>query len=440
MSSTATNASTYREVTEAPARGSLKNHPALAASNINFEPGSGKIGLPLMVVGGVLLLVTLFAGFMGLGGVSLKLALGSYHFATMSILAITLGATFFTMVFHLTNAGWTATLRRQFENVMSFLPFAFLLVAVTLIVELAKGGVLFRWIPDGKTHDVILGHKAGYFYWPNHMGEFPAFFYLRAVMYGLVWLFITRKLIGLSKQQDQTGLSDCSAKARFTCAWTMPLFALSTAFAAFDWLMSVDYKFFSTMWGVYYFAGAAFSGSAVVALIFAVIHLKGKMVGAVTKEHFHDLGKLMFAFTVFWAYISFSQYFLIWYSNIPEETAFFVHRNNHGWKYLGIALMIGHFAIPFVMLVSRHVKKNPVLMIVMACWAVLIHCADIYWIVRPMVFPDGNGPNVAWIDFVALIGVLALFFGYIIHKVVSGPLLAINDPHMDEGLEHKNYV
>jgi hypothetical protein len=155
---------------------------------------------------------------------------------------------------------------------------------------------------------------------------------------------------------------------------------------------------------------------------------------------------MLFAFTVFWAYITFCQYFLIWYSNIPEETAFFLYRTSEGspWRSLGIFLMIGHFIAPFLIVLFRPVKKSPTLLGLMALWAILVHVADIYWVVRPMVYAANPNPPPAtqglWVDLAGILGVLALFAGYLVWKVPAGRLVAVRDPRIHEALEHRNYV
>jgi hypothetical protein len=421
----------------------------LKQDNITFPPGTGSAGTVLLGVGAVMIVVAALLGYKHIGGVYARQALAAYHVGAMSVLAMCLGSMFFVMVFHLTNAGWTGTIRRQFENVMGFVPFAFVLVLPTLIIELARRGEgtshLFGWLTPEAAHSHELQAKWTYFFGPGEpgrVGAFPLFFVARAFIYAVVWTFLSRRLISLSKRQDATGDRMLTAEARFMSAWGMLVFALTTAFAAFDWLMSLDFRFFSTMWGVYYFAGAAFASAAVVTMILAIIRSKGKLAGAVTEEHFHDLGKLMFTFTVFWGYIAFSQYFLIWYSNIPEETAFYNYRSTPQWMPWGTFLIVGHFVIPFLILLFRPIKRNPTALVAMALWAIMIEVVDMYWIVRPMVYGTEPGPGgMAYVvDLLGILGVLAIFAGYLTRTIPQSSLVAVNDPRMAEALGHKNYV
>lgn len=417
----------------------------LKGENVRFGNGAGRgLGTGMLGLGVLLVAAAIGMGFAGAMGVSLAHAVASYLVGVMAILAVCLGATIFIMIFHLLNSGWTAGVRRQFENIMSFLPFAWLMLLPVVILEIMKDGLMFKWLNDSFATDPSLLEKANFFFWPvgHDSHSFPAFFVIRYLVYGAFWTFVTRRLLSLSYEQDRTGSVEPSAKARFTCAWALPLTALSTAFVAFDFLMSLDFKFFSTMWGVYYFAGGAFASIACVSLILNMLLSKGKLKGVVTTEHFHDLGKLQFSFTVFWAYIAFSQYFLIWYAAIPEETAFFLHRNKDGWKTVGVILMVGHFVFPFLVILSRHIKKNLNLMMFMSVFCLLVHILDMFWIIRPMVYSNVEGPgnSALALDVVAILGAVLVFAGYMVMRVGGSTLVAVNDPYMHETLEHKNYV
>jgi hypothetical protein len=408
----------------------------LSRENIYLPEGSGRgVATMAMGVGGVCLALTA-AGAVLHGP---KHAMASYLVGVMSVLAMTLGATFLVMVQHLTNAGWTVTLRRQCENIMAMMPLAVALLLPYLVLQLVLPDdmKLIQWMRSDMKGDVLLQKKAAY------LNE--TFFAIRAVLYMGLWLFLTRRLWNHSVTQDRTGDRTETAKARRMSTWGMFVFALSVAFASFDWLMSLDFRFFSTMWPVYFFAGSVFSSLAVLAIVIAVLRTFGRLTGVVTEEHSHDLGKLMFSFSVFWAYIAFSQYFLIWYSNIPEETAYYYRRMTGGWETLSAFLAFGHFGVPFFILLFRKVKRSSLALAGMAVWMIFIHVLDIFWMVRPMVYagtPADQMPGgiTIWLDVVAIVGVLAIFAGVLILKIGSGVLIPLNDPRQDEALAHKNYV
>ncbi|MFO0834217.1 MAG: hypothetical protein U0638_04545 [Phycisphaerales bacterium] len=408
------------------------DHPALRSSNISMAPGAGT-GLKSAFIGlGVLGLAVVAIGWFK----DSTHALAALHVGVITAITICLGATFFVLIFNLVNAGWVSTFKRQYENVMSLLPIVSLLMIPVFVLDYLKGGVLFTWMSAAAHGDVILEKKAGFLN--------PMFFYARSAFYILLWAYITSTLRRLSLEQDRTGDKWLTAKARRTSAWAILVMALSTAFAGFDWLMSIDFKFFSTMWGVYFFSGSAYVGTATLILILALLRRAGKMEGAVTSEHFHDLGKLLFSFTVFWAYIAFSQYFLIWYSGIPEETAFFEMRQQGAWPMVGLAVIISHFALPFVIMLFRGIKRNPTTIAFFAIWSIAAHVIDMFWVVRPVVHvsnpADPVGWGMIWIDVGAVLGVLGVLGWLIVGKVTSGPLVGVNDPRLGESLEHRNYV
>lgn len=421
----------------------------LRADNINFPAGSGKLGLGLMVVGAVLAAAALGAGNAGLGGGTTTQALHALHTGATAVLAPALVALLFLMVFNLLNAGWAATLRRQFENVMTFIPVAYGMILLLVLADVFYfHGKLFTFLNPENYDDPLLQKKWFYFFGPAHAEPghtaVPVFFLLRTLVYGFVWWWFVQRFWSASKRQDQGADASISARLRFTSAWGILVLALSIAFAGFDWLMTLDFRFFSTMWGVYYFAGGAFSLFATVSLIAVTLRARGKLEGAVTPEHLHDLGKLFFAFTVFWGYIAFSQYFLIWYSNIPEETAYYKFRTEHRWGTLGVFLILAHFAFPFLFLISRHVKKNMGLLAIAGLVGIGAHLIDIFWNVRPLAYAglEQGGPGAsAWlIDALGVLAPVSVFAGYLVWRVASGPLVAVNDPWMHEALEHRNYV
>jgi len=184
-----------------------------------------------------------------------------------------------------------------------------------------------------------------------------------------------------------------------------------------------------------------------IAVIAVLLRRAGKLEGLVTSEHSHDLGKLVFAFTVFWAYISFSQYFLIWYSNIPEETAWFYNRQAHGYQWLFIVMVAGHFILPFLLLIWRGTKRNQNLLALMGLYMILMVVMDMTWIIRPMVTfaasaETGEGAGIVGllIDIAGVVGVLGIFAGVAALKIAKSPLLPIKDPMLHESMKHKNYV
>lgn len=411
-----------------------ESHPAMHRDNITLPEGTGA-GLSRLLIGigaGGLLLTVL--GAVAQNGTH---ALASYWVGVFVALSISLGGLFMVMVLHLTNAGWSSTIRRQLENLAALVPLCVGLMLPLLVIEIARGGVLLTWMDPELRDTFLIRHKAPYLNTP--------FFVLRFVICAGIWCFLAFRMNQLSLEQDRTGDRWLTAKARTISAWGMLLFALSVAFASFDWLMAMDYRFFSTIWGVYFFAGSAFASIAVTVIVLTVLRTGGRLTGTVTDEHFHDMGKLLFAFTVFWAYIGFSQYFLIWYSNIPEETFWFIHRREGGWEYLSNFLAVGHFLLPFLVLLFRRIKKGMFTLTAVAVWLLFMHVLDMVWIIRPMVYVHdlaeaSPGPIGWWLDIVAVIGVLGIFSAFLVRRIASNPLVPLKDPRLTESLQHKNYI
>ncbi len=410
--------------------------PRMSEENTTLSPASAKkIAMPLLGVGVVGLVLTII----GAVSVDIQHALGAFEIGVFTALSISLGSMFWVMVFHSLNASWSITLRRQFENIASLIWFPSLLIIIVAAIEVSQGGVLLTWLnPDIGNH--LLDVKAPYLNAP--------FFIVRVLIYAIAWICISQLLLAWSRKSDETGDRTLGRKARRLSGFAIPVFALTTAFASFDFLMSLDYRFFSTMWGVYYFASCGLASVSAVAIVATMLRKAGKLDGLVTEEHFHDLGKLVFAFTVFWAYVTFSQYFLIWYSNIPEETAWYTNRQQQGWQWLFVTMTLGHFALPFLLLIWRKTKRTTMLLCGMGIYMIVMVALDMVWIIRPMVDVQSLAVNPASdpglfgivLDFAGVLGVLGIFGGLIALKIAKSPLLPLKDPMLHESMGHKNYV
>jgi hypothetical protein len=206
----------------------------------------------------------------------------------------------------------------------------------------------------------------------------------------------------------------------------MILFAITVTFAAFDWLMSLDAHWYSTIFGVYIFSGGVVGVLAFMTLTVLYLRGRGVLRDQITIEQYHDLGKLLFAFLIFWAYMAFSQYLLIWYANIPEETIWYHHRWEGSWKNVSLLLVGGHFVVPFFILITRGAKRNLASMAMMSAWLLFMHGVDLYWIVMPGLHP--HGAQLSWIDLGCLLGVGGTFCRIFWWKFTAGPLVPVGDP------------
>ncbi len=348
----------------------------------------------------------------------------SWLTAFMLCLTIGLGGLFFVIIHHLTRAGWSTSTRRIAENLAINLP----LMAV-LFIPIAIGlHDLFHWShAEAVAADPILTWKAGYLN--------PTFFFVRAVIFFAIWGALAWFFRSNSVKQDASGDAGLTHKMRRLAPVALVTFALSLTFAAFDWMMSLDPHWFSTMFGVYTFAGSVMAFFATGILAISWLNSKGALTHTITVANRHDFGKLMFGFTVFWAYVTFSQYYLIWYANIPEETVWFTHRSEHGWEAIGALIIIGHFIVPFWFLLSRHVKRARLALNLAAGWMLLMHFVDLHFVIMPTLH---HGPHFHVLDLTAVLGVGGLFFAAFAYRFKKDAAVAHRDPQLVAAMGYDN--
>jgi hypothetical protein len=377
---------------------------------------SGRLGALALAVG-VIGLAGAAAGFF----VDRAQFAHSWLVAFVFWLSIALGALFFTMLHHLVGARWSVVLRRLAENIMSTLP-VMALFAVPVFLCLHE---LYHWShPELVATDRLLAGKAPFLN--------PTFFIVRTALYFVIWILLARLLRAGSLAQDAGHTGAFTARMRKVSAPGMILFAISITFAAFDWLMSLDAHWYSTIFGAYVFAGTVLGMLAFLTLVVMRLHAHGVLTEAISTEHYHDLGKLLFSFVIFWAYMAFSQYMLIWYANIPEETIWFLHRGEGSWLSVSLVIVFGHFAIPFFALFPQPAKRSRVLMTCMALWLLLVHWIDLYWIVMPGLHP--HGAFVSWQDVACTLGIGGVFVAYFWRQTAARPLVPVADPLLDASI------
>jgi hypothetical protein len=381
--------------------------------------------LPVQLVG-----VGALVGLLGLaisykgGGVNFLM---SYLVAFMFTLSLGAGALFLVMVHHLFDAGWSVPIRRLCEHLsysaFTILPFLFIPIAVG-----AKK--IYPWMTLDAHADHALHAKQPLFT--------AGGFYIVAIMCFAVWFFLSKRLRDLSLNQDKDGAAHWALKMRVTSCIGIFLFAFSLTFGAIMWMKALQHQWFSTMYGVHYFAGSVWLTLATVYVITMVLD-RQRILSDVLHEHqYYFLGTLMFAFTVFYAYVTFSQYFIIWNANMPEETFYYVMREKGTWFCVSMVIIFGHFFLPFLALLRIDVKSNFALMMPIAAWAWLMHFVDMTWNVMPPHFKDGFpfGWAVIALGLVAFkVGILAIVF---LNKFKSTPPFPQKDPRLIEamGLYH----
>ncbi len=344
-----------------------------------------------------------------------------------------IGVLFFAIQYA-AQAGWSAGIKRIPLSFGAWIPFGFVLMIAMFFIG---GHDIFHWThhdlygPDG---DEIIKGKAGYFYWPLENGSFPLFYLLRMVGFFAIWYLLFNKLKSLAYKEDIEGGTEKWYEMRKFSAFFIVFFAVSSSIAAWDWVMSIDTHWFSTMMGWYVFASWWVAGLALTTLIVVLLKDQGYLK-IVNTEHIHDLGKFVFAFSIFWTYIWFSQFFLIYYANIPEETIYFVER----WKsshyaplfYLNLAV---NFFFPFLVLMTRDSKRHSRILKVVTPAVIIGHWLDITLMVTPGTLGENSGFGVLEI------GLLFVFSGAFIFVVLNqmskAPLFAKNHPMLEESLHH----
>lgn len=354
----------------------------------------------------------------------------SYLVAFAWFLSITLGALFFVTLQHLVRAGWSVVVRRGAEILASNVVLLAILSLVIVVPVIAGNSPLYLWTDAERVATDHLLHE-------KHAYLNPVFFTIRVVLYFGIWIFLSRFFLRRSAEQDQRGDVELTSKMEAISAPGMILFALSLTFAAFDFLMSVEPYWFSTIFGVYVFAGAVMGFFALISLLFMALQKGGRLTSSISVEHYHDLGKFLFAFVFFWAYIAFSQYMLIWYGNIPEETAWIIRRQTGNWVWLGLLLLFGHFALPFVGLMSRNVKRRRLTLGLWAVWLLAMHYADLYWLVMPAFLPDGW--TFSAIDPLVFLGMGGLYLASTAWIAQGRALRPLHDPRLPESVAFENF-
>lgn len=426
-------------------------------------------------------------------------------------LSIAAAGLFFTMMQHMVKVGWSVNIRRVPEALAKTLPFLGLL-AIPLLIPVwgDRGGELYPWaVPHdapehhasaeptiGKPLDVQLadaapgaghaaaaehqgsvqhgdskvpaelaGHKgnkeiigaASRYDWhsTDHIQHLKApwlnktFFTIRVFFYFAVWTALAYYFVGQSRKQDSTADVNISKRLAVVAPVGIIAFALTLTFAAFDLIMSLDYYWFSTIFGVYIFAGGMISMFATCVVSYRLLQSKGFLQGSVTTEHYHDLGKFMFAFVFFWGYVAFSQFMLQWYASLPEEIFWWARRGvssadlphntieyGSGFAGVSIALLFGHFVLPFAYLISRHIKRSREALLVGACWMLVAHFVDMYWLIMP---EWNNGEFILDVAVLATsIGVIGLFVFLFVHQLGRANLRPIGDPRTPESLGFVN--
>ena len=345
--------------------------------------------------------------------------------AFLFFMSLALGALFFVLIQYAAQGGWGIVLRRIGETTFSTIP----VMALLFVPVLFGLHDLYEWShADAVEHDALLRWKAPYLNTP--------FFLIRTVLFFGIWSFIAIVYFRGSRGQDTTGDPAVSARLRRFAGPAIIVLALTQTFAAIDWIMSLTPHWYSTMFGVYFFAGSWVGFIALLSIVAPAMRGAGLLDTVIRADHLQDVGKFLFAFTAFWAYIAFSQFFLMWYGNMPEETIWYKTRMEGSWMTVSVLLLVGHFVAPFLYLMGRSVKRNGATLAAGGLWLLAMHFVDLYWQVMPTLHPEGFRP--ALLDVTSLMAVGGSFVAAVSWLMRRQALVPLRDPRLSESLAFEN--
>jgi hypothetical protein len=351
----------------------------------------------------------------------------SYLFSYMLVFGLTVGSLGLLMLQHLTGGNWGIIIRRPLE-------------AASRNIWL----VLVMFVP------IVLGMKTLYRAWldPEHLKEEPLSkfqqgyltsggFLLRAVLYFAIWFLLMWLFNAWSRQQDERK-QDPQIQRRFK-SLSGPgviLYVMATTFAAIDWVMSLSPHWASTIYGFIFVAGQAITSMCLMIIVIVLLSGSEPFSGIIQQRHLHDLGKLLFAFNMLWAYFDFSQLLIIWSGNQPEEISFYRTRLYGGWGVVAVIVLVFSFALPFLILLSRDVKRTPGLISKVAAWMLFMRLVDLYWMTRPE-FTSRAFPT--YLDLIVPIALVGLWLGFFAMNLKQRPLLPLGDPNLAEAIAHHEH-
>jgi hypothetical protein len=383
----------------------------------------GRLQQRALTVGGIALLVSILGAVRSPGSFY-----QSYLMSFMLILGLTLGSLGLLMLQHLTSGQWGIIIRRSLESAARTLP---LIAAFFLPIAFFGMNYLYgAWLnPEELKKEPLSDFQRTYL----TAGRFQ----LRAVIYFVIWLALMFIFVSLSKQQD-INQEDRALRRRLKmlAGPGIILYVFATSFAAIDWVMSLSPHWASTIYGFLFIAGQLISSMAFMIAVVVLLARSEPFAAVLQKRHLHDLGKLLLAFVMLWAYFDFSQLLIVWSGNLPEEISFYRTRLYGGWGVVAVIVLVFHFFVPFFLLLSQDVKRNAKVLPKIALWLIFMRLVDLYWMTRPE-FTLHAAPT--WLDIVLPIALGGLWLGFFAFHLKRHPLLPLGDPNLAEALEHHEH-
>ncbi len=339
----------------------------------------------------------------------------SYLFAYIFWSGLAIGCLGIFFLHNVVGGNWGVAIRRLVESGVKTLPLVFVLI-IPIFFAL---GSLYKWTDATyRAEHFATGHKAAYLN--------PTWFIIRTVLYFAIWIFSGFRILKMANEYDRTGDPSLFQRIKKRSAPALLVFVVTTSLAFIDWIMSLESDWYSTIYGWMFTVGEVLLTFAFLVAVLVLLSKREPFASFLTRQHYHDLGNLMLAFTMLWAYMSFSQFLIIWAENLPDEIPWYVRRFSGGWGYIGWTIAIFHFFIPFFLLLLRFVKKNASRLRTLAIWIVIMRMLDVFWIVEPAF--RQRGLEVYWTDLAALIGLGGIWLAYFVWNLKSRPMLASRDP------------
>jgi uncharacterized membrane protein YidH (DUF202 family) len=397
----------------------------MATTTDNYQPqGTALPGMKQFgMIAGVLGVILAVAGFFMSGEHGVDRFFQAYLVGYTFWMGVVLGCMALLMVQHLSGGVWGIVLRRPFEAAVRTLP-----VMTLLFLPIVLGmHSLYEWSHEGITEtDALIATKAAYLNTP--------FFLVRQVIYFALWNVMGFLLTKWSAEHDRTGEPALVSRMASLSGAGLVIYFLTVTFAMVDWTMSVNPHWFSTIWGMLYIGGQGLSAFAFGIVALVMLSQAAPLNRVLTNHHFHDLGKLLFAFLMLWAYLQFSQFLIIWSANIPEEIPHYLNRWENSWKYLSIFIVVGHFIVPYALLLSRDLKRNSRKLYFIAAWLLAARLAEYWWHVAPEL--HRGGLTVGLLDVALPLALGGVFISLFVSQLGGRSLLPVNDPDLEKALHH----
>ena len=391
-------------------------------SDLMAPPVAQTIQQRSLVIGAIAAVVSVAGAFLAPGSFY-----SAYLIGFMFWLGLSLGCMAILMLYHLVGGAWGTVIRRILESGMMTLPLMFVLF-IPILLHLPR---LYFWarpevLADPKTDPKILEIAHSYL---NFNGIL-----LRYILYFAIWFGMAYFLNRWSTEQDSI-VGQSTLRFRAMSSIGLVIYSLTISFAVIDWVMSLQARWISTIYGLLFVAGEALSAFCFVVVIESILGKRKPMSEYLTDTEVHDHGKLMLAFVMVWAYFNFSQWLIIWAGNLPEEIPWYVRRLHGGWETVGLFLVVFHFAVPFALLLSRQLKRKARTLVRIASWLIFMRIVDIFWHIEPSAHPTFH---LSWLHFTIIAGIGGLWMAYFFYNLRSRPLLPVNAPQTLRLLERSH--